>query len=157
MSEKINKERKQIHRCWVIYEHTLRVVIFPVILWFGGIACTGMQVYFLTVHIDAVNASPYATWGLVSDSAGPGIAIRPFWGLTAVLNAYATCRGSDAVILLAPLICISVSYARSSITYRCAAICSTLAATAVHHEDSRGIRGPLFIYNISPFRCIVLQ
>lgn len=47
--------------------------------------------YLQIAHIHDVNTSPYS-WGPVNMSVGPGIALMPFWGSTAILNAYATCK-----------------------------------------------------------------
>ncbi|KDR83251.1 hypothetical protein GALMADRAFT_134735 [Galerina marginata CBS 339.88] len=73
-----------IHRCWVIYNKSRRIVVLPILLWLGGVALTALQAYWQIVkgqHI--LNA-----WQPINSTVGPGTILAPFWGTTILLNAY---------------------------------------------------------------------
>ncbi|KAF5352617.1 hypothetical protein D9756_006192 [Leucocoprinus leucothites] len=79
-----------IYRCWVVYERrSVAVIAFPVILWFGGLACTILEVYFEIAH-DQNPEIGTQVWRGVNVSIGPAFALIPFLGLTVILNCYLT-------------------------------------------------------------------
>ncbi|KAJ3563081.1 hypothetical protein NP233_g9171 [Leucocoprinus birnbaumii] len=79
-----------IYRCWVVYERrSLIVIVFPVILWLGCLACTVLEVYFEIAHDKNPETNPQA-WRGVNESIGPAFALIPFLALTVLLNCYST-------------------------------------------------------------------
>ncbi len=64
-------------------------MIFPIILWLGGIVCLVLQIFLQVVHIHNPDFGPYQ-WAAVNMHVGPGIALTPFWASTTALNAYCT-------------------------------------------------------------------
>ncbi|KAJ3569098.1 hypothetical protein NP233_g5278 [Leucocoprinus birnbaumii] len=78
-----------IYRCYAVYGDNLPVIIFPCLLWFGGLVCTGLQMYLQIAHMHNPNLGPYI-WAKVNMSIGPGIVLIPFWGSITVLNIYCT-------------------------------------------------------------------
>ncbi|TFK38789.1 hypothetical protein BDQ12DRAFT_735423 [Crucibulum laeve] len=78
-----------IYRCWVVYSRSRKVVIFPIILWLGGLVCVILQGYSQIVHTKAVitgwEPALTPTIGL-----GVPVLLTPFWASTIVLNLYTT-------------------------------------------------------------------
>ncbi|KAF5318862.1 hypothetical protein D9619_010704 [Psilocybe cf. subviscida] len=76
-----------MYRCWVVYGKSKRILIFPVLMWIGGIICTVIQAYW-----QAVQTGHFGTghWEPVNMSIGPGIVLTPFWATTLALNTYTT-------------------------------------------------------------------
>ncbi|KAF8959370.1 hypothetical protein BDZ97DRAFT_1922901 [Flammula alnicola] len=75
-----------IYRCWIIYEKSRRVVVFPIFLWFGGVMLTALQAYWQIVQ----SASILKAWQPINMTVGPGTILTPFWGSTIILNGYST-------------------------------------------------------------------
>ncbi|KAF9450645.1 hypothetical protein P691DRAFT_809928 [Macrolepiota fuliginosa MF-IS2] len=78
-----------IYRCYVVYGNSFRIIVFPCILWIGGVVCTGLQMYLQIAHLHNPNIGPYS-WANVNMTLGPGIVLVPFWGSTTALNIYCT-------------------------------------------------------------------
>ncbi|KAF5316814.1 hypothetical protein D9619_006884 [Psilocybe cf. subviscida] len=74
-----------IFRLWGIYNKSYRVVVFPIILWLGGLVLTALQAYMQIAQVSKMDV-----WLPVNMSIGPGIILTPFWASTIVLNLYAT-------------------------------------------------------------------
>ncbi|KAF8956232.1 hypothetical protein BDZ97DRAFT_1763981 [Flammula alnicola] len=74
-----------MYRCWLVYGRSKRVVIFPAIMWLGGLICTILQAYWQTVQTGALGSGK---WEPVNMTVGPGTILMPFWATTLVLNAY---------------------------------------------------------------------
>src|ERR1700759_4000317 len=36
----------KIYRCWTVYGHSWRVVLLPIIFWFGSLTCAVLVVYY---------------------------------------------------------------------------------------------------------------
>ncbi|KAF8068856.1 hypothetical protein FPV67DRAFT_1668910 [Lyophyllum atratum] len=69
-----------IYRCWVVYNKSWQIVIFPIFLWLAGLACTTVNMY---------------TQGMLTSGSrvNGGIlfaGITAFWTATMTLNLYAT-------------------------------------------------------------------
>ncbi|KAF9446498.1 hypothetical protein P691DRAFT_803873 [Macrolepiota fuliginosa MF-IS2] len=77
-----------IYRCWHVYNKTLAIIVFPIVLWIGGTVCAALQTYLLVAQANGSNITPFS-WGPVT-AFGPGIVLLPFLASTAVLNAYST-------------------------------------------------------------------
>ncbi|KAF9477087.1 hypothetical protein BDN70DRAFT_995197 [Pholiota conissans] len=75
-----------ISRCFIIYERSRWVIVFPVLLWLGGVLLTALQAYWQIVQ----SASILKAWEPVNMTVGPGTILMPFWASTIVLNGYAT-------------------------------------------------------------------
>jgi len=73
-----------MHRCWLIYNKSRRVLIFPVLLWLGGVALTALQAYWQIVQGQHI----LGVWQPINSTVGPGTILTPFWGTTILLNAY---------------------------------------------------------------------
>jgi len=78
-----------MNRLWVVYDRSKLVMIFPIILWLGGVVCAILQIFLQTVHMNNPNFGPYQ-WAAVNMNVGPGIALTPLWASTTALNAYCT-------------------------------------------------------------------
>jgi hypothetical protein len=76
-----------MYRLWRIYNKSTAIIAFPIFLWIGGFALTGLQAY-----VQIVQLSGLKLWLPVNMSIGPGIILIPFWASTIVLNVYATCK-----------------------------------------------------------------
>lgn len=76
-----------MYRLWKLYNKSKAIIAFPLLLWIGGFALTGLQAY-----IQIVQLSDLKLWLPVNMSIGPGIILIPFWASTIVLNVYATCE-----------------------------------------------------------------
>jgi hypothetical protein len=74
-----------MYRLWRIYNKSTAIIAFPMFLWIGGFALTGLQAY-----VQIVQLSGLKLWLPVNMSIGPGIILIPFWASTIVLNVYAT-------------------------------------------------------------------
>jgi len=74
-----------MYRLWRIYNKSTAIIAFPLFLWIGGFALTGLQAY-----VQIVQLSGLKLWLPVNMSIGPGIILIPFWASTIVLNVYAT-------------------------------------------------------------------
>jgi hypothetical protein len=76
-----------MHRCWIVYSKSKRILIFPLMMWIGGIICTVIQAYW-----QAVQTGHFGTghWEPVNMQVGPGIVLTPFWATTLALNTYTT-------------------------------------------------------------------
>ncbi|KAF5352620.1 hypothetical protein D9756_006196 [Leucocoprinus leucothites] len=80
-----------IYRCWVVYERrSIAIIVFPAILWLGGLACTILMVYFEIAHTRDPKIGGQV-WRGLNESLGPGFALIPFLALTVTLNSYTTC------------------------------------------------------------------
>ncbi|TFK33659.1 hypothetical protein BDQ12DRAFT_670086 [Crucibulum laeve] len=75
-----------IYRCWVVYGRSRRVIILPIILWFGGLVCAILQGYWQIVQTEVV----IHAWEPASMKVGLGTLLTPFWGSTVALNLYTT-------------------------------------------------------------------
>uniref|UniRef100_A0A8H7XMG4 Uncharacterized protein n=1 Tax=Psilocybe cubensis TaxID=181762 RepID=A0A8H7XMG4_PSICU len=75
-----------IYRCWIIYNNSKRVIVFPVFFWLGGLMLTVLQAYWQIVQ----SASISGAWQPVNMQVGPGTILTPFWASTIILNSYAT-------------------------------------------------------------------
>lgn len=74
-----------MYRLWRIYNKSTVIIAFPMLLWIGGFALTGLQAY-----VQIVQLSNLKIWLPANMSIGPGIILIPFWASTIVLNLYAT-------------------------------------------------------------------
>ncbi|KAF8185151.1 hypothetical protein BJ912DRAFT_973717 [Pholiota molesta] len=75
-----------IYRCYIIYDKSKRVIVFPIFLWIGGLMLTALQAYWQIVQ----SASILKAWQPINMTVGPGTVLTPFWGSTIVLNGYST-------------------------------------------------------------------
>ncbi|KAF9004290.1 hypothetical protein BDQ17DRAFT_1424729 [Cyathus striatus] len=75
-----------IHRCFAVWGGSRRLIVFPSLLWIGGVVCTILQAYVQIVQHRLVTSA----WQPVNMTVGPGTILTPFWGSTIVLNAYCT-------------------------------------------------------------------
>ncbi|KAF8993892.1 hypothetical protein BDQ17DRAFT_1331410 [Cyathus striatus] len=75
-----------IHRCWLIYSRSKRVIIFPFIFWLGGFVLTGLQAYWQIIQ----SQGREDVWRPVNMFVGPGTILTPFWASTIILNGYST-------------------------------------------------------------------
>ncbi|TFK35755.1 hypothetical protein BDQ12DRAFT_725793 [Crucibulum laeve] len=75
-----------IYRCWIVYSRSRMVIIFPIILWFGGLVCAIIQAYWQIVQTQLFSTA----WQPVAMKVGPGTLLAPFWGSTVTLNIYTT-------------------------------------------------------------------
>ncbi|KIJ41914.1 hypothetical protein M422DRAFT_31552 [Sphaerobolus stellatus SS14] len=75
-----------IYRCWLVYERSLRIVIFPILMWICGVICTILQLYWQAIQAKGL----LTAWQPVNTTIGPGTVLIPFWGSTILLNAFAT-------------------------------------------------------------------
>ncbi|KDR77432.1 hypothetical protein GALMADRAFT_209796 [Galerina marginata CBS 339.88] len=75
-----------MYRCWLVYNKSMRIMIFPIILWVGGVGLTGLEAYWQVVQSQKI----LHAWQPVNTKVGPGTILTPFWGSTVVLNAYST-------------------------------------------------------------------
>lgn len=74
----------QMHRCWLVWNKSRRVVAFPVLLWLGGVLLTALQAYWQIVQGQHI----LGVWQPINSTVGPGTILTPFWGTTILLNAY---------------------------------------------------------------------
>ncbi|GLB42147.1 hypothetical protein LshimejAT787_1101620 [Lyophyllum shimeji] len=70
-----------IYRCWVVYAKSHRVVLLPIVLWFGSLACTAVSMYMQGV---LTSGSSRVNGGTLFP------VIIGFWSATIALNLYAT-------------------------------------------------------------------
>jgi hypothetical protein len=77
----------QMYRCWIVYNKSKRILIFPLMMWTGGIICTIIQAYWQTILSGKFGTDH---WEPVNMQLGPGIVLTPFWATTLALNAYTT-------------------------------------------------------------------
>ncbi|TFK34155.1 hypothetical protein BDQ12DRAFT_715432 [Crucibulum laeve] len=73
-----------MYRCWIIYEKSRTVLIFPLIFWLGGIACTILEACWQIIE----NGALHSSWHVVNMTIGPGTVLTPFWASTIILNSY---------------------------------------------------------------------
>jgi len=76
-----------MYRCWIVYGKSKRILIFPVLMWIGGIICTVIQAYWQSVQTGHFGTGH---WEPVNMQIGPGIVLTPFWATTLALNTYTT-------------------------------------------------------------------
>ncbi|TFK32657.1 hypothetical protein BDQ12DRAFT_670882 [Crucibulum laeve] len=79
-----------IYRCWIVYSRSRKVVIFPIVLWVGGLVCAIIQAYWQIVQTQVI----ITAWEPVAMKVGPGTILTPFWGSTVALNIYTTAHES---------------------------------------------------------------
>ncbi len=84
----------QMYRCYTLYANRAWIIAIPGFLWIGGIICTIIQAYLQIAHSKNPNLGPYKL-AAVNMTLGPGIALIPFWGSTALLNIYCTSKSSN--------------------------------------------------------------
>ncbi|KAF5318627.1 hypothetical protein D9619_010711 [Psilocybe cf. subviscida] len=76
-----------IYRCWIVSSKSKHVLIFPIVMWIGGIICTIIQAYWQAVQTGHFGSGH---WEPVNMTVGPGIVLTPFWATTLALNTYTT-------------------------------------------------------------------
>ncbi|PPQ69717.1 hypothetical protein CVT26_001634 [Gymnopilus dilepis] len=75
-----------MHRCWLVWNKSIKVMVFPVFLWVGGVGLTALQAYWQVVQSQHI----LHAWQPVNESVGPGTILTPYWGSVIILNAYST-------------------------------------------------------------------
>lgn len=83
-----------MYRCFIVTNRRLLLLVFPTILWLGGLVCTILQI-FLQITPPLLGPD---SWAHVNTTLGPGIVLTPFWGSTAVLNAYCTSASTPSFL-----------------------------------------------------------
>ncbi|KAF8068864.1 hypothetical protein FPV67DRAFT_1448721 [Lyophyllum atratum] len=69
-----------IYRCWVMYDKSYRVVVFPTFLWLGGVAGTAVSMYMQGI----LTSGSRVAGGKIS------LVYIGFWSGTIAINIYAT-------------------------------------------------------------------
>ncbi|KAF8887453.1 hypothetical protein CPB84DRAFT_1826903 [Gymnopilus junonius] len=75
-----------MHRCWLVWNKSIKVIVFPAFLWIGGVGLTGLQAYWQVVQSQHI----LDAWQPVNETVGPGTILTPYWGSVIILNAYST-------------------------------------------------------------------
>lgn len=105
-----------------MYNESTVIVAFPIFLWIGGFALTGLQAYVQIVQMEDLKL-----WLPVNMSIGPGIILIPFWASAIILNIYATC--TCGLLNWQPCLCANNIHIHSSIR--------NLSPTATHGHHSK--------------------